>query len=56
MNEEITINEESAPSDADRVVEAIDRLTKAIERFITTRPKPEGDRAPTLLEIIDGGI
>ena len=54
MNEEqiVTIPEST---DLDRLVEALNRIAKAVENLALTAPAVASERKPTLIDIIEGG-
>lgn len=54
MNEEQIIDSPES-SELDRLVEALDRIAKAVENLAHTAPAASGERKPTLIDIIEGG-
>lgn len=54
MNEEqiVAIPEST---DLDRLVEALNRIAKAVENLALTAPTASGERKPSLIDIIEGG-
>lgn len=54
MNEE-QIVEIPEPTELNRLVEALNRIAKAIENLALTAPAAAGERKPSLIDIIEGG-
>lgn len=54
MNEEQII-ERPESSELDSVVEALNRIAKAVENLALTAPAASGERKPSLIDIIEGG-
>lgn len=54
MNEEqiVTIPD---TAELDRLVEALNRIAKAVENLALTAPAASGERKPSLIDIIEGG-
>lgn len=42
-------------TEIDRLVEALDRIAKAVENLAHTAPAASGVRKPSLIDIIEGG-
>lgn len=42
-------------TDLDRLVEAINRIAKAVENLALTAPAASAERKPSLIDIIEGG-
>ena len=54
MNEEQII-ENPESSELDGVVEALNRIAKALENLALTAPAVASERKPSLIDIIEGG-
>lgn len=54
MNEEqiVTIPD---TAELDKLVDALNRIAKAVENLALTAPTASGDRKPSLIDIIEGG-
>lgn len=54
MNEEqiVTIPD---TTELDRLVEALNRIAKAVENLALTAPAVAGERKPSLIDVIEGG-